>query len=350
MNNTNQFRIDSHKLHLHPERVARWLAGEMVPPIYMEVSPSGGCNHRCSFCGMDFLGYKSRLLPADVWKDRLTELGQIGLRSIMYAGEGEPFIHPRMPELTEATKKAGIDVAFTTNGVLLSPPKAEKVLSHTSWIKVSCNAGSAENYARIHSAKADDFNKVLRNLAEAVKIRSALKSSCTLGAQMVLLPENRHEAVMLAERVRDIGADYLVIKPYFVSRQSDKDTYLSLAYDDCGDLARDLAATERPGFSVIFRREAMQRKVTRAPFSECRALPFWGYVDAGGGFWGCLRHIGEPAFAYGNICETSFAEILASRTVPTAFSIEDCHVNCRMDPVNHYLWALAHPGPHANFI
>lgn len=358
MSQSDQFRIDGHKLHLHPGRTADWLAGQNIAPIYMEVSPSGGCNHRCRFCGLDFLGYQDRLLPEDIWQKRLKELGRAGLRSIMYAGEGEPFLHPQMPSLAEATKKAGIDVAFTTNGVLLSPEKAAAVLPQTSWIKISCNAGTPETYSRVHGARPDDLAAVLLNLEEAAKIRAVQKYDCTLGVQMVLLPENSDEAVILAEAARDAGADYLVIKPYFVSYQSRKTAYLDLVYEGYEELAEELAACQRPGFKVIFRHQAMRRRQEGLKLYErCLALPFWGYVDSGGSLWGCLRHIGEDDFYYGNLLASSATEVLSGRQrrekmgrCAASLDIDRCHVDCRMEPVNIYLWELTHPGPHVNFI
>lgn len=344
------YGIDSHKLHFHPGRVADWLAGKNIAPIYMEVSPSGACNHRCRFCGMNFMGYKPRFLPADVFCSRLEEMGQSGVKAIMYAGEGEPFLNKEMGRIAAATKTAGIDVAFTTNAVLLHKQNAEAVLPVTTWIKVSCNAGTRETYAHVHGTRAEDFDKVMCNMAEAVKLRKELGNTCTLGFQMVLLPENKNEAVELAQRARDLGTDYLVIKPYAVHRQSTKDEYLSLTYDNCQPLAEKLEEFNTTDFSVIFRHEAMQRLEAPAPYGACLALPFWGYIDSGGSVWGCLRHIGEDAFNYGNVLEMAFETILHQRSLPKDFSIDDCHVDCRMDTINAYLWSIAHPGTHVNFI
>ena len=358
MSDMQQYRIDSHKLHLHPQRVSRWLEGETVAPIYLEVSPSGSCNHRCRFCGMDFMGYKTRFLPTDIFSQRLAELGQLGVRAIMYAGEGEPFLHREMSQLAKNTKAAGIDVAFTTNGVLLRPEVAREVLPVTTWIKVSCNAGTPHTYAHVHGTKHEDFERVMANIAVALRLREDLRSTCTLGFQMLLLPENRQDAVPLAQRVRDLGADYLVIKPYAVHRLSLRTEYRELTYGDCSALAQELSALNTPRFKVIFRHETLRRREHPIhAHHRCLALPFWGYVDASGMLWGCLRHIVEEKFAYGNLCETDAAEVLHGRRrqenmawCEEHLDIEECHVACRMETVNDYLWELKQPATHVNFI
>lgn len=353
----SQYRIDSHKLMLHPQRVADWLAGTVIAPVYMEVSPSGACNHRCSFCGMDFMGYTKRFLPVDVWCERLAGLGRSGLKSIMYAGEGEPFLHPEMPAIAQATKDAGIDVAFTTNAVLFTPAIARAVLPVTSWIKVSCNAGTAETYAKIHGTQAADFAAVIAHVTAVSALRTELGSQCAIGMQMVLLPENADEAVILAQQAKAVGADYLVIKPYSVHRQSKKSRYKDLQYAEYAEISRALEAEQDGHFKIVFRHETLHRRELPLHYLRCQALPFWGYVDSAGNMWGCLRHIGDEHFLYGNLVTQPVEDVLqgSARRENMAWcaqhlDIQDCHVACRMDAINNYLWELTHPGGHVNFI
>ena len=111
----DKFKLDSHKLIYHPKRVADWLSNKPIYPIYVEVGPSGLCNCRCIFCSVDYIGYQNRFLETGMLKERLTEMARLGVKSIMFAGEGEPFIHKDMAEIVVHTKKAGLDVAITTN-------------------------------------------------------------------------------------------------------------------------------------------------------------------------------------------------------------------------------------------
>jgi len=354
----DKYKIDSHKLNYHPERVGEWLKGRTVYPLYMEISPSGTCNHRCIFCGLDFMGYQKRFLETELLEKRLDEFARLGLKSVMYAGEGEPFLHRDMVRIILHTKAVGIDVALTTNGTLMSPEVSRQILGSVEWIKVSCNAGSPETYGRIHGTRADHFERAMGNLEQAAKIRAEQGSGCTLGLQTLLLPENAHEIESLAARCRDIGLDYLVVKPYSQHPQSNTEAYKEIEYSRYEELGERLRAYSTDAFSVIFRSRTMQKWDEKTkPYSACLALPFWSYLDAGGNIWGCSVFLGDERFCYGNIYENSFEEIWTGERrgklmdwFEREFDPSACRVNCRMDEINRFLWELRNPPAHVNFI
>lgn len=359
MKSEDHYRIDSHKLHLHPRRLADWQEGKNIAPIYIEISPSGACNHRCRFCGTDFMGYKVRFLPTDILYVRLREMGKAGVKAIMYAGEGEPFLHKDMGKIAQATKQAGIDVAFTTNAVALREQTWREILPVTSWLKVSCNAGTAQTYGHIHGTVPADFDKVLANMEQGVELRKQLDSKCTLGFQIVLLPENQNEVIGLAEKARSLGVDYLVVKPYSHHPQSETAEYAGIMYEESFEaIARELQTLNTDTFNTIFRTRALQRWQCREKtYSRCLALPFWSYIDAAGEMWGCSMFLGDPRFAYGNIVKQSFMDIWQGQARRDSLvwcaehlDTTQCRVNCRMENLNTYLWELTSPGPHANFI
>ncbi len=354
----DRFKIDGHKLIYHVEAVNRWINDELTYPIYMEISPSGACNHRCTFCALDFMAYQKRYLDADLLAKRLPEMERLGLKSIMYAGEGEPLLHKEIAKIVNYTKKSNIDVAITTNGVLLKKSVAKKILQKVEWIKVSINAGTEKTYAKVHRTAPSDFKKVIRNVSDAVQIKQKNGYPCTIGMQMLLLPENRSEAAPLAKIAKDIGADYLVIKPYSHHFNSKTAAYENISYRNFTQLSEKLSEISTSDFSVVFRSNAMKKcDRKKHDFEHCFALPFWAYLDAGGDLWGCSAYIGNKKFLYGNIHENSFKEIWESekrlslsKWAGNKLDAGQCRVNCRMDEVNNYLCELKNPPQHVNFI
>jgi cyclic pyranopterin phosphate synthase len=367
---TDKYGIDSHKLMYHPKWVGQlidvgddWEKARNIYPIYMEVAPVGACNHRCTFCAVDYIGYKSRMLDADLYADRVAEMGRLGVKSIMYAGEGEPLLHKRINDIVKSTHDAGIDVAFTTNATVLNESFVERSLPLTSWIKVSITAGTAETYAAIHQTRARDFQTVIDNLKRAVKARDANHLACTLGAQLLLLPENEHEVKLLATICRDeIGLDYLVVKPYSQHMFSDTHRYEGIDYEKSLALGEELKTMSTEKFQLIFRGNTMKKYTEEMTqrYPRCYATPFaWGYVMADGSVYGCSAFLLDERFDYGNLNERTFQEIWQGekrqesfRYVAKELDIRECRKNCRMDEVNRYLHRLVgdQPIPHVNFI
>jgi radical SAM protein with 4Fe4S-binding SPASM domain len=355
---SEQMRLDSHKLMFHPREVAKWLAGEDIFPLYVEISPTGSCNHRCLFCALDYLEYSPRFLDGAMLRERIAEMGQLGVKSIMFGGEGEPLLHGEIGTLIVHTKASGIDAALTTNGVLLTPELFRQIAPATSWIKVSLNAGTAATYAAVHRTREDDFERVFANISAAAGLVSGSNSTCTLGVQAILLPENASEMELLAERARDAGARYLVVKSYSQHQRSATRRYEKLDYEPLLALAERLQRLSNDRFQVVVRLHSM-RKLQNADrgYGRCLALPFWSYVDAGGSVWGCSAFIGDERFRYGSLYEQNFADIWRGEKrrhslemVAQCLDPEECRRNCRMDEINRYLWELTHPHEHVNFI
>jgi radical SAM protein with 4Fe4S-binding SPASM domain len=354
----DQYRIDSHKLMYHVPRVHEWLQGKNIYPIYMEISPTGACNHRCVFCAKDFMGYEKKSLDIAMMKERLKEMAALGVRSIMFAGEGEPLLHEHFAEMVKYTKACGMDVAITTNGVLLGDALSSKILDQVEWIKVSINAGTKETYAKIHRAPKKDFDQVIENIAKAARRNENHHGRCVIGMQMLLLPENRHEAATLAKIAREAGAKYLVIKPYSQHHASETKIYEEISYEDSMELADLLETFNSDRFRVVFRANAMRHwDKGELGFPHCLALPFWSYVDSSGNLWGCSAYLKDDRLLYGNLYDQNFKEIWegekrkkAVSDVETKPIVDQCRVNCRMGEINRYLWALKVPPPHVNFI
>ena len=167
----DNIRMDSHKLLYHPERVADYLSGKLIYPIEMEIGISGACNHRCIFCAVDYMEYQPRMLDADVLIRNLKILGSKGLKSIIYAGEGEPMAHPKAPEIINATKENGIDAAMSTNGALFPEDKVKECLKSLTWVRYSIAGATDDTYEKIHQCNKGDLQKVLKNMESAVKVK-----------------------------------------------------------------------------------------------------------------------------------------------------------------------------------
>lgn len=351
------FRIDTHKLIFHPDRVAEWMKGKSVCPIYLEIAPVGACNHRCIFCAVDYLGYNRRILDLEIFKQTLKDASVLGVRSIMFAGEGEPLIHKDICEIVKFTKALGIDTAITTNGVLFTKEKSLQLLKYLSWIRISLNAGKSKTYAKVHRTNEGDFYKVLNNIKEAVRIKNKYKYKATIGVQLLLIPENKEEVFTLAKILKETGVDYFSVKPYSQHPLSVCRISSDFKYTDLMSLGKKLMKMQTSRFKIIFRDLTMERLAISKEYKRCLGLPFWAYIDSRGDVYSCSAFLGKKGFCYGNIYNESFSDIINGKRrkviidkISLRMDVKKCRLACRLDKINSYLWELKHHSPHVNFI
>ncbi len=350
----DDYGIDTHKLMYHPERVVEWLEHGDCYPIYIEISPSGMCNHRCIFCALEYTEYKNPFLDTNLLVRRLEEMSELGVKAVMFAGEGEPLLHSAITTIIAAARSAGLDVSVTTNGVLI-PNKWYALLDNCTWIRLSIDAGTRETYSNIHMTPASDFDRVIYNLTRLVEVRALEGYKCTIGAQLLLLRKNVAEVFTLGDKLREIGIDYLSIKPYSQHPLSSNKVEASSNKFAFKVQREALQGLETEKFKVIYREQAMKRVGTSRSYEQCLGLPFFCYISSLGEVYPCSTFLGKPEYIYGNIYNNTFKEIWSSDKRRQVIELINkdmlgCRENCRLDPINQYLRELKHPDSHVNFI
>ncbi len=356
MDMADRTRLDAHKLHLHPQRVADYLTGCPTFPLYVEISLTNRCNLRCRFCALEYRQERACDLELPRLLQLIDELGAAGVRSVCLAGEGEPMLYEGIAAVVERCAARGIDCAVATNGTVMPETLAALLVRHLTWIKISLNAIHPETYCRVHGCPTDHLPQVLQNIAALVTARRAAGGGATIGVQAVLLPENADEMVEMATRLRDTGIDYFVIKPFNRNLNSGNTAYCDIDYRPLLTLAAPLEALSTATYRVQFRAHAIGKVIsgTRS-YGGCHGINFFALLHSDGGVYTCAPHSGEQASCYGNIYNTDFRSLWMGerrRNIVRyrAGCLDGCPPGCRLDEINRYLWELQHPGPHANFI
>lgn len=361
----DEWLIDGGKLALHPAWAAQWLEADTwekakkLAPLYWEITTSAACNHRCTFCSTDAIGYPAILMDEKILVERMKEAKALGVKSVMFGGTGEPLVHKRIPDICKGAMEAGLDYAFTTNGVLLTDKRVlPKIgLLGATWIKVSLNAGTRDSYAAIHRTDAKDWDTVWAGIKVLVAMRNTTGSKTTIGVQCVVLPENAYDMGALAELARDAGCDYLVLKPYSQATFQLSHTYENIDYTQMRAYLQSVVKLSTDKFKVIYRGNAINEEITKKhSYDRCRATPSaWVYTMADGRVFTCSAHLLDDRFCIGNLNDNTFKDIWEGEKrrenweMMQDFDIKQCRLNCRMNSANKYLHQLTHQ-EHRNFI
>jgi radical SAM protein with 4Fe4S-binding SPASM domain len=360
---SDRFLMDGHKLFWHLDRVTGWLRGERIPPIHIDVGLSKGCNIRCRYCFGVLQGNFYRkgaeiYFPREHLLRYVREAGEIGVRSMAFVGEAEPLLNPHVYEAITEGKRAGVDIALGTNGILFDTGRnGQEALEHLSWIRFNISAASDVAYRRIHGSR--DFSKAVEKIRFCVKTKHRKGLSTTIGLQMVLTPYNIDQAVPLARLGRELGVDYLVIKQCSDSVENALGVYRRLEeYENYLETLKEAEGMSTEEYNVIVKWKKVTNRGIRS-YDQCLGVPFLLYSSGNGRLYPCGDFFDrkEEEYRMGDLTKNSFKEIFESEryweVVEKVRRIDvhrECYTNCRTHCINEFLWEITHPPEHVNFI
>lgn len=370
----DKYLMDGHKLLWHVDRVNDWLNGKRIAPLHIDVGLSKGCNIRCEYCfgvlqGNFYRKGSEVYFPREPLLRYVREAGEIGVRSMAFVGEGEPLLNPNVYEAIVEGKKAGVDIALGTNGILLDTSRiGEEALEHLSWIRFNLSAASDEAYRRVHRSK--EFTTVLNKIRFAVATKKRKNLDLTIGIQMVLIPTNVDQVVSLAKLGKELGVDYLVIKQCSDTVENALGVYKKMdEYDNFYDILKEAESISSGDYNVIAKWKKITNKGKRS-YDECLGVPFLLYSSGNGRLYPCgaFFDFKEEEYQMGDLVKQSFKEILESdrywdvvEKVKQIDVHKKCYSNCRTHCINEFLWDLkrgknvlrsepGNPPPHVNFV
>ena len=347
--------LDTHKINYHPREIADMFDGKLQAPIYVEISPTGICNHKCLFCHYNYLGHEGKFKKGKVI-ELIKELAHTGVKSIVFAGNGEPTLHVDTMEAIVLAKELGLDVALSTNGALLKDEHFEILAKNLTWIRFSFNAGSEENYAYVHQTKSDDFQKVIQNIQKLKAVKTELNSSLTIGTQFVLIPQNKDYALEHARMLKSLGVDYFSVKHFYDHSHNEFKVSQSINDAFIEDLSKEAVRLSDENFNFLVR--STKNLSSQRMYDTCYGLEFIVFIDENGDVYSCFSHQHDKKTIMGNIFDNTFKEIWASTQkkkslehINKCIDKNSCQPNCRHHQINNYLWDVKNPSiNHINFI
>ena len=334
-------RLDTQKLSLHPAEVAAWLENGIIPPLYIEISISDFCNHKCIFCAFDYYN-KPEIISASAMVRFLSESADMGIRSCMVAGVGEPFLHRQLEDILIPTSNQ-IDYAISTNVVLCTYQRLEKILPHIIGLRFSIDAGDPETHKLIHKGKRNDYWQILKNVNDACKIKADLACDVDLMVQFLAISENLPSLNSFIETYLNTNVDAISIKPY--SKHPLSINNLSESYDTEFMHQLNDIVSQYNDKRLLVRSNSFERAIDSNVDNLCYALSFWAYISGDGSVWSCGNYVGDPSFLCGNIYTDSTQEIWLGnkrRAIVDRARVtpRDCRSNCRMENCNNFLHEL----------
>jgi MoaA/NifB/PqqE/SkfB family radical SAM enzyme len=253
---------------------------------------------------------------------------------------------------------------MATNGLLFDMSRADEMLRDMAWIRFNLSAGTAEGFQRVHQSKAKNFGLLVDKIKSLVNLKRKNYYKCTLGLQMVLIPECYDQVMAEAELGAELGVDYFVIKHCSDSEYKE----IGIDYKDyirIEDVLKEAESLSTENYVVQAKWDKIKAG-TESPlykdgyrkYDVCYGTPFLPQISGNGKVYPCGPFFNKERFYIGDLHEQSFYDMVMGerywdvhRDVRESVDVhKDCAIGCRQDYVNKFLWDMKNPPEHINFI
>ncbi len=360
-----RFRFDGHKMLHHLDRVLAWQRGERFPPIHIDMGLTKFCNTACLYCYAVVQNMeRGTMIGREALLRFVEDCGRLGVRSIGFIGDGEPTLNPALYDAAVLAARCGVDTAMATNGLRLDMDRAHDLLRSMSWIRFNLSAGTPEGFRRVHQSREEHFHLLVEKIRALVALKRRHGYRCTLGLQMVLIPECFDQVLAEAELGRELGVDYFVIKHCSDSEYRE----IGIDYADYLRVQEELLQAERLSSEdyvvqvkwnkINVQGETELYRNGYRKYDVCYGTPFLLQISGNGKVYPCGPFFNKERFYIGDIHEQSFYDMVHSdrywavhEDVSRSVDVhKDCAVGCRQDYINKFLWDIRNPPEHVNFI
>lgn len=165
-------------------------------PKYFEIETVNICNARCAMCTINSWEKRKNVFIDEALFSKFIEEATphtSWIETVSLNKDGEPTLDKKLVSRVRRLKDIGIKkVTFATNGQLLDSELARQLIDvGLDDIMVSIDAVTRETFKVIRIGL--DYDVVLKNAVELIRIRNEKRSKMTIRIRMVIMKENRHE-------------------------------------------------------------------------------------------------------------------------------------------------------------
>ena len=359
-------RMDDTKCIWHMDRVINYFDNnKRIAPVHIDMGIAKFCNIKCVFCYGIFQNMKPIFIQRKALLQTMKDAGSIGVRSIGFIGDGEPTCNPYLYEALEEGWMQGIDLALSTNGILITKDhQRDTILKKCKWMRFCLSAGSRESYKNIHGA--DKYNLVIQNIKDMVKRKKEKDYNCDIGLQAVFIPTvMKEEIIKEAKLAVELGVDYFIIKQCSIPDEEQQ----------CGMMKFDINEYDNPEvINALKKAESYStdktkivvkwniiRQKGRRPYNGCLSIPLISEMSGNGDWYPCGFMFGEKDkwkdYKFGNVHKKSLKEMFESDRYwkiiekMKKFNVhKDCYGCCRMDKCNEFCYNYINKPKGINFI
>ena len=353
----SKYRFDGNKLLWHMDRVHdHYRDGKRIYPLHIDIGATKACNAKCVYCYGIYQQMENDVIHRDKLERLFSDAPDLGVKSLTLTGDGEPTLNPAVYTSVKIGKDKGLDIGFATNGIALDLKKLEVLLTSCTWLRFNLSAIGHEGYKSIHGVP--QWERVQAHIKDAVQLKRSLGSECTLGLQMVLIPQAIDFVEAEAKFAIDNGLDYFVIKQ-FSDPGCPEMSHFDLKWYDNPAVMETLKRAESmstPFTKIVPKWNMIKSKGVR-PYDRCMDCPLIFQISGNSKCYPCGYLFNRDEYCYGDLRNQTLKQILDSerywQVIEKMKNLDvhtECKGCCRHDFTNEFIHEYLNPPDHINFI
>jgi len=336
----NNFNADEKILRYH-DKLDYFFNGHKTLVI-AELDLTNKCNNACPMCtGVKENGAELNKTQID---KIINSLAEIDCKGVILSGGGEPLISPYFLYALEQLRLRGMKIGLNSNGLALDKEKAEAILKHCEYFRISLDAASPEMYKKTHGMPQEIFEKVVENCTSFASQKKKINSIMSFGIGFLTSRDTITELEDFVILCKKTGADFAQFRPFTEDSTDISEKYLDIK--------------TRYETKAFFVKASVQKyremgKEQPRPYTKCRGMFFSTVITADAKVYACLHYRQNPGYFLGDLNQHTLSEIFRSnrmRTVHEKIDCAKCPPFCRNDVFNRTLHILSNDVTHKEFL
>ncbi len=352
----NKDEYSPFKIVHHTDRINDLREGKQPIPLQVQIVPANVCNQNCVFCAYRMDGYNSNetfndkeMMSFEKIIESLNCMAEMGVKAIQYTGGGEPLVHPRIKEIFQHTLDLGLDLGLVTNGMGLDEELCD-ILSESSWVRISIDASSAEDYSMIRKTSLKAYERVKQNVRNLVEVNK----TSIIGIGYVMNRENYLGVLDCANMAKELGADNFRISAAFTPKGHE---YFDGILEEGQRLSAEAQSLSDDDFTVfnLFGDRIKDNFEGEQDYDTCPIKDLQVYLGADYNLYTCCTLAYNKKGLIGSIKDQTFTELWNSEAKQKLYSAHNprhqCKFPCMYKNKNEFInYCVADSPKHINFI
>jgi MoaA/NifB/PqqE/SkfB family radical SAM enzyme len=182
-------------------------------PEALQIEVTNKCNFNCQMCIRRVWKAELQDFNLDLYK-KIAESSFSRLKRLILYGVGEPFVNSDFPEMLRTAREhlpKDSTISISTNGSLLTPTIANKILEEAKPITISFSIDTIDVVKLGRIREGSEPSTIMKNFQYLTEIKGRVEGNFKLGVEAVVMKDNFMDLPQLVRSLAEKNVDYIIV-------------------------------------------------------------------------------------------------------------------------------------------